>query len=125
MTILESLLLAHVLGDWILQTNWQAQNKRHNWRAMLSHVVVYHLVVLAVLTARFGFRDWLVYAVVGGLMISHAFLDRGWPVAFLMRTLGIGPRNESDRWLNVMFDQSLHIQLLGLATLVLSRHAAQ
>ena len=122
MTILESLLLAHVLGDWILQTNYQAQNKRHSWRAMLAHVTVYHLVMLAVLVARFGYRDWVVYAVVVGLAFTHAFLDRGWPVERLMKTLGISPRNESDRWLNVMFDQSIHIQLLGLATLILARH---
>jgi hypothetical protein len=123
MTILESLLLAHVLGDWILQTNWQAQNKRHNWRAMLSHMVVYHLVVLGVLVARFGYRDWVVYAVVGGLAVTHAFLDHGWPVTWLMKRLGIAPRNEYDRWLSVMFDQSLHILLLGVATLILSRNA--
>ncbi|HET6348025.1 MAG TPA: DUF3307 domain-containing protein [Candidatus Krumholzibacteria bacterium] len=120
MTVLESLLLAHLLGDWILQTNWQAVNKRHNWRAMLSHVVVYHAVVLAVLGARFGFENGRVYAVVAGLAISHAFLDRVWPVEWLMKRLGAGPRNDSDRWLTVMFDQSIHILLLGLATLILS-----
>ena len=79
MTILESLLLAHVLGDWILQPNWQAQHKRHSWRAMWAHVSMYHLVVLAVLVWRFGFRSWQVYAVVAGLAVTHAFLDRGTP----------------------------------------------
>ena len=123
MTILESLLLAHLLGDWILQTNWQARNKQHNWRAMISHVVVYHLVVLAVLVVRFGFWDGRVYAVVLGLAATHAFLDRRWPVEWLMKALGNATRNDSDRWLAVMFDQSIHILLLGLATLILSRNA--
>lgn len=120
MTILESLLLAHLLGDWLLQTNWQAQNKARSWRAMLSHVVTYHVVVLAVLVVRFGFGNALVYAVVVGLAVSHAFLDRRWPVLWLMKKLGVGSNNESDRWLAVMFDQSLHIELLGLAALILS-----
>jgi hypothetical protein len=123
MTILESLLLAHVLGDWILQPNWQAQNKHHSWRAMWAHVAVYHLVVLAVLVLRFGLHDWLVYAVVGGLAVTHAFLDRGWPVIWLMRKLGVSSRTESDRWLNVMFDQSIHMLLLGVAAAILTRNA--
>ena len=120
MTILESLLLAHVLGDWLLQTSWQAMNKRHNWRAMLSHVFVYHLAVLAILVARFGFNDARVYAVVAGLAISHAFIDRRWPVEWLMNRLGAGSRDEHERWLTVMFDQSIHIVLLCAATLILS-----
>jgi hypothetical protein len=121
MTILESLLLAHLLGDWVLQTEWQAQNKSHNWRAMLSHLVVYHIVILAVLVARFGFQYRLVYAVVVILAITHAFLDRGWTVPWLMRTLKISVKITPERWLIVMFDQSIHMLLLGLASITLSR----
>jgi hypothetical protein len=110
-----------LLGDWLLQTEWQAANKRHNWRAMLSHVVVYHIVALAVLVVRFGFQNVYVYGVVGILAVSHAFLDRGWPVAWLMRKLRISVDRTPERWLTLVVDQSIHILLLGLASLVLSQ----
>ena len=33
-TILMSILVAHFVGDWLLQTNWQAVNKSRNVRAL-------------------------------------------------------------------------------------------
>lgn len=120
MTVFESLILAHLLGDWLLQTEWQAKNKSSSWRARWSHVAVYHIVILAVLVVRFGMQDPRVYITVGILAISHAFLDRRWPVLWLMKTLRISVNNTPERWLIVMIDQSIHILLLGLASLVLS-----
>ena len=34
-------LLCHLTGDYLLQTNWMAQNKENNIRAALFHCVVY------------------------------------------------------------------------------------
>ena len=120
MTLFESLLLAHIVGDWLLQTEWQALNKVHNWRALLSHVVVHHLVVLGVLLARFGFQDIRVFVVVGLLAVSHAILDRHWPVVWLMRALKHIVVRPPERWLTIVIDQAIHILLLGLAVLYLS-----
>jgi hypothetical protein len=119
MTLFESLILAHILGDWLLQTEWQAVNKLHDWRPLLAHVAVYHLVMLAVLFLRFGFRDPYSYIAVAALALSHAFLDRQWPVLGLMRVLRITRERPPERWLTVALDQSLHLLLLGLATLFL------
>jgi hypothetical protein len=120
-TLFESLLLAHILGDWLLQTEWQAMNKARSWRAMLSHVLVYHVVVLAVLVAKLGYRNPYVYMIVASLAISHGILDRSGIVSWLMRTLRISVERPPERWFTVAIDQSIHILLLGLATWVLSR----
>lgn len=121
MTLFESLVVGHLVGDWLLQTEWQAENKATNWGAMLLHVAILHAVILVLLIARYGVGEVPVYVAVAGLALSHAFLDRKWPVARLMRTLRISVERAPDRTLTLIVDQSLHILLLALATLYLSR----
>ena len=121
MTIFESLLLAHLVGDWLLQTEWQANNKTHKWQALLSHVVVYHLIILAVLIAWFGLRNVNVYITVAVLAATHAVLDLRWPVEWIMKTFRHSVTNQSEYWLVIVVDQSIHNILLGLASLFLSR----
>jgi hypothetical protein len=121
MTVFESLLIAHVVGDWLLQTEWQAVNKASNWRALLSHVLVYHFVVLVVLWARFGIAEPAVYAVVVGLAVIHAVMDRKRPVEQFMRMMRISVTRAPEGWLVIAVDQSLHLVWLALATLILTR----
>jgi hypothetical protein len=121
MTLFESLVIGHLLGDWLLQTEWQAQNKATRWGAMLVHVAIYHAVILVILVARYGAGAMPVYLAVGGLAISHAFLDRKWPVAWLMRALRISVDRAPDRALTLIVDQSLHLLLIALATVYLGR----
>lgn len=40
------ILFAHFIGDFILQTNWMAQNKAKNSFVLTHHVVVYSLCLL-------------------------------------------------------------------------------
>lgn len=121
MTVFESLLMAHILGDWLLQTEWQALNKATNWRAMLTHVIIYHVIVLAFLVARFGFAEPRVYAVVVVLAVIHVILDRQRPVRQFMRVLRLSVDRDPEGWLRIAIDQSLHLLVLGIATLVLTR----
>lgn len=39
--MLLTLLSVHFVADFVLQTNWQAQNKSRNWNALTRHVAVY------------------------------------------------------------------------------------
>jgi len=93
---LVALLVAHQLGDHVLQTDHQAAGKAGSgWaaaRAMAGHLLAYHLCALALLMATF----WVlglpltVVGVVAGLAFSavtHAALDRRWPVTALLRLL--------------------------------------
>lgn len=65
MTLFETLLLAHIAGDWLLQNEWQAVNKSQNPWALLSHIGLYHSIILAVLLPKFGIMNIRVYIVVG------------------------------------------------------------
>jgi hypothetical protein len=40
-TVFLVLLARHFLGDWVLQSDWQATNKTRSWAA-LAHVASYH-----------------------------------------------------------------------------------
>ena len=39
------LLAGHLVGDWMVQNDWQATNKTRSWAALTAHVASYHLVM--------------------------------------------------------------------------------
>jgi hypothetical protein len=57
------LLILHWLADFILQSNWQAQNKSSNNYALLAHVSTYTLV-LCVIDMKFALFNGLTHLVV-------------------------------------------------------------
>ena len=120
MSLFDKLLVAHLIGDWLLQTEWQALNKSRNNRALFSHIGVYSLVIFCVLAITFGFQNINVYLMVAMLAITHAFMDMGWPVVRFMRAMKIIVDREPERWLIMAVDQVLHIALLALAAIILS-----
>jgi hypothetical protein len=87
------LVVAHQVGDHVVQTDAQAAGKTGaGWpaaRAMAGHLVTYHACAVLLLLATFG---WLrlplaVTAMVAGLAFSaatHALLDRRWPVRAIL-----------------------------------------
>jgi hypothetical protein len=121
MTTFEILLLAHVVGDWLLQTEWQALNKAHSWRAMGAHVLTYHAVLLAALVLRFGAGNPYVYAVTVVLALTHAVIDRPPTVLRVMRVLRITRERPPERWLAIVVDQCIHVVLLAAAAMWLGR----
>lgn len=68
-----ALLGTHYLADFILQTDWQAKNKYHDLDALLRHVTVYTICLMAIFST---FVDpgtaWLFGAVTWG---CHAGTD--------------------------------------------------
>ncbi len=124
MTIFEGLLMAHLLGDWLLQTEWQAQNKASNWKALLAHVAVYHIIVFIILYFGFSLRAVPVTTIVVALAVLHAILDRKSAVEPIMIALRITVKRQPERWLAIAVDQSIHLLLLGLASLYLATTVA-
>jgi len=120
MTLFESLLMAHILGDWILQTEWQALNKDKNWRAMTAHVFVYSVVVFAVLGWRLGWGSAGVYTAVVALAIVHVVLDRRRPLLWFMKVARITVTREPEAWFMIAVDQAVHLLFLGMTTVYLS-----
>jgi hypothetical protein len=117
--------MAHLLGDWLLQTEWQVLNKARNARALGAHVAVYHAVVLVVLLFGYSLPLVPVIAVVVALGSLHAILDRRTAVRGLMKALRLTVTREHDRWLAIVVDQTLHLLSLGVASLILSSFAVR
>lgn len=123
------LIVSHLLGDYLLQTDWQALNKRGGLgrnrdacRALLSHVSVY---TLAFVPALIWLSDVLspleVAALVAGIFIPHLIQDDGRLLsAYIVRIKGCGA--ESSRAVYTSVDQSLHFVVLFVTALIV--HAA-
>ena len=117
-------VVSHALGDYLLQTDWQALNKREGLgrnrkarRALFSHVSVY---TLAYIPALIWLGDDLTAletaALAVGIFIPHLVQDDGRALsAYIVRVKGCGA--ESSKTVYTSVDQSLHLIILFLTAL--------
>ncbi|GAB4324318.1 MAG: hypothetical protein Kow0074_17180 [Candidatus Zixiibacteriota bacterium] len=123
MTIFEGLLIAHVVGDWLLQTEWMALNKATDWRALIVHVLVYHAVMAAILIVGYPMEPGVVLLVVFALAVFHAILDRRRVTDWYMRAMRMVVNQAPPLWLRVAVDQALHVVSLAVAAALLQQFA--
>lgn len=102
-------IVGHLLGDWVVQTDAQAAVKTTSWRANLTHVSTYHLTMI--LFVVWGWHDWRALLALAVSFASHAFIDRRWPVRWLMAHTGSRPFSEQ-MWGVLVVDQVLHLSIL-------------
>jgi hypothetical protein len=116
--------ISHLVGDYLLQTDWQARHKRCGLsrhagvarRALLTHIFTYTLAFLpAVLIAASGAQVAWAIALVA---VPHLIQDDGRPVGAYMRHVkGIDP--QANLPLATVVDQTFHLlALLCLALLL-------
>jgi len=110
MSSFDLLLLAHLLGDFPLQTSWMAMNKATKWFPLIVHSALYTATLGAIAFLGFGGLDWWRLLT---LFIAHILLDRrtfvAWWVRNVMRTDLV-----KNQWLGIMVDQVFHLTLLAL-----------
>jgi hypothetical protein len=118
-------LLAHVIGDYLLQSDWMAQKKTTQWLPALAHAVTYSLPFLPLRPAPLG---WLIIAT------SHFVIDRWrlaryvcWATGLLApppyrtwrecRATGFPPEREPwmSSWLLIIADNTLHVVINALS----------
>lgn len=126
-------LLAHAVGDYILQSDWMANEKTKRTIAALAHVATYGLPFL------FLRPSWKAYAVI---VTTHFVIDRWRLARFVVWTknvlghpetynAGYGPNTFPDYdittgypvqtpawlavWLLIIADNIMHITINGLA----------
>jgi hypothetical protein len=67
------LLLGHLVGDYLLQNEWMAQNKAKNtwvgWLAAIIHCIIYTLAVCTIMW------EWNLIWVIA-VFFSHFFIDK-------------------------------------------------
>jgi hypothetical protein len=109
------LVIGHLIGDWVLQSNWMAIGKRHNlWDiAGAAHYTTYTLVVLSALWLS-GIRRQspAFYLSVGTLIFgTHWLIDGTHLIDRWMKLCGQGP----NRTVRLVIDQTFHIAVLAVA----------
>ncbi|MFT9847146.1 DUF3307 domain-containing protein [Aneurinibacillus sp. REN35] len=109
------LLLAHLVGDYLLQTEWMAKYKAERWLPLLAHCLVYTMVValFAFLWLPDGLSTWGIALI----FISHIILDRRTLVAFWYKRI-MRVTDASSKWLMIIVDQTFHLLALALALVV-------
>jgi hypothetical protein len=128
-----ALYVGHMIGDHVVQTDWQAANKslpgRAGYWALAAHVRNYvaaqwvALMALGLVTGAPWLTEW---APVWGLLVSgltHGFIDRRWPVQWLCRRTGSEAFGKlAGHGLNgaYLVDQTLHIASLFVAALLVA-----
>lgn len=112
MNIYWYLVLAHLIGDWLLQTEYQAKEKAHGRflnAALLSHCFVYTLIFIPLFSWYDIGAVWLIL-----IFISHVILDRrsfvGWWMRNVKRTSEATDKELP--WLKIMVDQIFHLLIL-------------
>ncbi len=120
MSLFDWLLVGHLVGDFLLQSDRMAQKKVQEISWMLRHVAVYMLVITVVLVA-YGLHHPLALGWVVAtwlfLTITHVVLDRRRFVACWMGFAGISPEHA---WLSVVADQVFHVLTLAVVAQVLA-----
>lgn len=114
LTPLEWLVAAHVMGDWILQTEWQSANKAKGKflnAALMSHCLVYALCFVPVFLLL-GISAWWLTLI----FWSHAVLDRRRFVVWWLRKVKRISQETIDQapWLRALTDQMMHVLVLVL-----------
>jgi len=69
-----ALLLAHMVADYPLQTDWMASNKHNSLKALLSHSVI-HGLVAGVTLALSGVETHIALATGMATLTWHAGID--------------------------------------------------
>lgn len=126
-----TLLVAHQVGDHVVQTDRQATAKagrgRSGLRAMLGHLAAYHLTAAVLLIGTGAVLGLPISAVgvgaaLGFSAVTHGLLDRRWPVRAILRATGAADFADSTAPVCGMYvaDQALHQLALLVSALLLA-----
>jgi hypothetical protein len=86
-------VVSHMVGDFVLQTEWQSVNKHGGLRrgnsrgraALLAHCSTYTLAFVPCFVWLAGEESWRVLAVAAGVFVPHVLQDDGRLLAAYMR----------------------------------------
>lgn len=111
MSLFDVLLIAHLIGDYLLQTNWMAVNKPKNWLALTLHSGVYTLVIWLASLSYSHSLSWLALLVI---FLMHMVLDQrqfvSWWLVNIMRV-----SRDREAGLSMVVDQTFHLIVLAMS----------
>lgn len=106
------LIVGHAVGDFLLQTSWQAENKSRIWKALITHSLVYSIVIYLLALVAEGIS--LISIAV--IFLSHVLLDKGSIVDWWLKT--IKKEHTNNAQIRFLVDQSLHLLVLMIITII-------
>jgi hypothetical protein len=109
---LVSLILAHLIGDWLIQSEFEALNKARGrfWnRALFSHCFKYTLCFVPAIWIAKENMLWLIL-----ILGSHLVIDRRFPVIWWrLHICKCSPEAiEKTFWITVVVDQVFHFVIV-------------
>jgi hypothetical protein len=117
-------LVCHLAGDFLLQTDWQAVNKRGGLsrdpdkrRALISHVSVYTLVFIPAIVWIAANESGLAFALLPVVFIPHLIQDDGRSLLAWNRVVKRSPQPLGD-YVYMAVDQSFHVVALFATALL-------
>jgi hypothetical protein len=117
-------VVSHLVGDYLLQTDWQARNKLGglrrgaNRRALLSHVATYTACFIPAFVWLAGHHGGWTAGIAALVAIPHLVQDDGWFVAGYMRAVKRADSAPGEL-LYMAVDQTFHVvALFAVALLV-------
>lgn len=117
----------HVFGQTDKQAACKAGSGWAGWRALAGHVVAYHVVLVVMLAAAVAALrlDVTTAGLVAGVVFSavtHAVLDRRWPVRWILQVTRSPEFAERMSPICGMYlaDQSLHVFCLWISALLIA-----
>jgi hypothetical protein len=120
-------IVCHVAGDFLLQTDWQAVNKRGGLssrnpdarRALFTHVTVYTLVFVPAVIWIANAKSALAFALLAVIFIPHLIQDDTRVLVTWNRIVKRSGPQPGD-YVYMAIDQSFHfVALFGTALLAL------
>jgi hypothetical protein len=119
-SLFDWLLVCHLAGDFLLQSNNMAKRKADDWAWMFRHIAAYMVAITIMIvryTIRHGLPAWLALTALLFVAGTHIILDRrGFTNWWMRRVI-----KTSDRpWLTIVADQVFHVITLAIVAQVLA-----
>ena len=122
--VFAAFVVCHVVGDYLLQTDWQALNKRgglgsdpERRRALVTHVSMYTLSFIPVFVALWDSLGGGVFGVAALVFIPHLIQDDGRLLTSYIRVVKGGDAATIPA-IFTSVDQSFHLVVLFLIALL-------
>lgn len=117
-------VISHLVGDYLLQTDWQALHKRGGLRgtremrrALFSHIATYTIAFVPAFIWLAGSVHWWIFGVAALVAVPHLIQDDGtllYEYARLVKKADI----RANPSLGAALDQSFHLLALFLLALL-------
>jgi hypothetical protein len=120
MSLFDWLLVGHLVGDFLMQTEMMAKCKVLSWPWMAKHVGRYMAVMMVVIGAyalTHPVPFWLVVVVLLFIAGTHVVLDRRHFTQGWMRLVGVSTDHP---WMPIVVDQVFHVLVLAVVAQVLA-----